>query len=188
MSELAITTPKTIQGTPAPPTPKTRKPRRVATPENIDLLLVEVIEQLTDFIEEKKSPGVRTLQGIRSKLRVVKKDAQRLLSKKNKRGSSGKSTTRTSTLSKTVDVSDEMNQFAGWETESKHSRIDVTRFVYAYIKNNNLQNPSDKRKIIPDDALLALLKLEKGSPEASSLSYFNIQKYLKCVFPKKNLL
>jgi len=182
MSDLTLPKPDpSATNIAVPPPQKTRKPRRVATPENVNNVLTELIDQITDLIEDKKTPGVRTLQSIRSKLRTVSKDTQRLLNKKGKR-STEKKGNRTSTLSKEVPVSDKMIEFAKWEKDSKHSRIEVTRFVYAYIKENDLQNPKDRRKIVLDDTLLELLEMEKDSDEAKTLTYFNIQKYLKCVF------
>ena len=50
----------------------------------------------------------------------------------------------------------------------------MTRLINAYIRENNLQNPADKRKIIPNSALAAIL-----SPSDVPLTYFNLQSRIK---------
>ena len=59
-----------------------------------------------------------------------------------------------------------------------------TSFLNAYIKSHNLQDEKNKRTINPDDKLRALLKVKKGD----SITYFNLQKYMKAHFPKKEEL
>ena len=56
------------------------------------------------------------------------------------------------------------------------SRPDATRGLVKYIKDNNLQNPANRREIRPDATLRALLN---GLEEDAVLTYFNIQKYIK---------
>jgi len=62
------------------------------------------------------------------------------------------------------------------------ARTDVTKFLIKYIKDNNLQNESDKRIIEPDDKLHSLLQV----PDGDILTYFTLQKYMNRHFPKKN--
>jgi upstream activation factor subunit UAF30 len=56
----------------------------------------------------------------------------------------------------------------------------VTRDINAYIRENNLQDPTNGRKINPDAKLSALLKLEK----ADELTYFNLQRFMSPHFAK----
>ena len=55
------------------------------------------------------------------------------------------------------------------------ARTEVTKHLTKYIKANNLQDESDKRKILPDKKLTKLLKLPKGE----QVTYFNLQKWMK---------
>lgn len=85
-------------------------------------------------------------------------------------------------LTKLIPISDELRVFLGVDDPSqKFSRTDVTRAICAYIAINpnkkkksederwyylndgsrNLQDPSDKTKIIPDDKLSKLLRYEE---------------------------
>ena len=59
------------------------------------------------------------------------------------------------------------------------ARTEVTKYLTSYIKDNNLQQPEDKRKINPDKKLSKLLKLTKDD----QVTYFNLQKYMKSHFP-----
>jgi chromatin remodeling complex protein RSC6 len=77
-------------------------------------------------------------------------------------------------------VSEEMCKFMGKPAGSMVARTEVTKFITEYIKNNNLQNPAQKRNILPNDALRSLLKV----PTNEDLTYFNLQKYMKVHFPK----
>ena len=47
----------------------------------------------------------------------------------------------------------------GIEKGEMCARTDVTKFLIKYIKENNLQNESDKRIIEPDDKLQSLLEV-----------------------------
>ena len=69
----------------------------------------------------------------------------------------------------------------GLKKDELVAHVDVTKFVTKYCKDNNLNNPKDKRVLTPDTALQKLLKVESGV----ELTYFNLQKYLKYHFPNK---
>jgi chromatin remodeling complex protein RSC6 len=56
---------------------------------------------------------------------------------------------------------------------TKLARTEVTKFLIQYIKENNLQNPKQKKEIKPDNALLSLLDIKKNEKEP--LTYFNLQ-------------
>lgn len=53
-------------------------------------------------------------------------------------------------FNKPLNLSSELQAVVG---ESKLSRPQVTKKVWEYIKDNNLQNPDDKRNIVADDKL-----------------------------------
>ena len=63
---------------------------------------------------------------------------------------------------------------------SELARTEVTRLLNKYIKDNNLQDPVDRRTIRPDLKLQALLNI-KGDTQ---LKYFNMQSYIKHHFVK----
>ena len=77
-------------------------------------------------------------------------------------------------------ISDELCDFLGKPYGTEMARTEVTKYMTTYIKDNNLQNPSNKRQIVPDDKLLSLLNV----PDSEALTYFNLQKFLKEHFVK----
>lgn len=71
------------------------------------------------------------------------------------------------------------------------SRRDVNKYIHTYIKDNNLQNPENRRQIKPNKALqtiLSPLSNEKNKNGTTDLelgyNYFNLQKYIKHIFLK----
>jgi chromatin remodeling complex protein RSC6 len=78
---------------------------------------------------------------------------------------------------KPVKVSDEMAKFAGWDPAQLKSRIEATKYICQYIKDNNLQNPDDKRKINPDSRLSKLLGYTPSSE--NPLYYYTIQQKIQ---------
>ena len=70
-----------------------------------------------------------------------------------------------------VAVTDELCKFLGKPAGTQMSRSEVTKGVNQYVKDKSLK---DKHDIKPDAALKKLLAL----PEGTSLTYFNLQKFL----------
>ncbi|CAH9069403.1 unnamed protein product [Cuscuta europaea] len=73
-------------------------------------------------------------------------------------------------------LSDALMEFLG-TGESELSRPSVVKRIWDYIKENNLQDPSDKRKIVCDDKLKELFKVD-------TFIGFSVSKLLKDHFTK----
>lgn len=71
-------------------------------------------------------------------------------------------------------LSDELCDFLGVPYGTKLARTEVTKKLTSYIRENNLQNPNNKREINLDSKLRDLLK----TPPGTVVTFFNIQKYL----------
>lgn len=78
-------------------------------------------------------------------------------------------------------ISNELADFVGKPYGSEMARREVTLFLNQYIRENNLQNPSNGRIILADEKLRKLLKLEP----TTELTYFNLQSHMTSLFPKK---
>jgi chromatin remodeling complex protein RSC6 len=78
-------------------------------------------------------------------------------------------------FAKPTPLSDELCTFLGLSQGSELSRTAVTRLLNQYIKDNKLQNPEDKRTILPDDKLKELLRLSGEE----KVTYFNLQSFMK---------
>lgn len=92
--------------------------------------------------------------------------------KKQKVGSSRPGTG----LNAPLQLSDDLANFIG-TGESMLSRSDVVKIMWDYIKENNLQDPSDRRKIICDEKLKNLFQVD-------SFTGFTVSKLLSPHFTK----
>ena len=76
-----------------------------------------------------------------------------------------------------------MCKFLGFEPDTEHSRQEVTATINAFIKENNLQNPENRRFILLEgsDAATRLKALLRDPDQP--VTFFNIQRYLKPHYP-----
>jgi chromatin remodeling complex protein RSC6 len=77
-------------------------------------------------------------------------------------------------------ISNELCNFLGKPSGTEMARTEVTKHLTSYIKEHNLQDQANKRRILPDKALKDLLNLTAED----EVTYFNLQKYMKVHFPK----
>ena len=77
-------------------------------------------------------------------------------------------------------ISDELAKFMGLPAKSQKSQTDVTKFVAQYVKAHGCFDPQFKRRIIPDKALAALLRVK----DSQEVTYLNLQSFLKVHFLK----
>ena len=110
-------------------------------------------------------------KSIQKEFKNLERKQQKAGSKKGKREPSG--------FAKPAVISNELCDFLGKPYGTEMARTEVTKYLTAYIKDHNLQQPEDKRRINPDKKLLKLLKLSKDD----QVTYFNLQKWMKPHFP-----
>ena len=79
-------------------------------------------------------------------------------------------------------VSDELRAFLKLDKDELNSRTQVTRRITEYCKEHNLQKEEDKRTIHPNAALKKLLRTKKDD----TLTFFNLQKFMKVHYPNKD--
>lgn len=79
----------------------------------------------------------------------------------------------TSQFDKKMDISEDMRKFAGWPEGEKHSRVDVTKAIWNYVKTNNLRYEPNKRLFKLDSTLQKLL-----NTDVTELTFPQIQKYV----------
>lgn len=77
-------------------------------------------------------------------------------------------------------ISDELAVFLEKPSGTEMARTEVTRDINKYIRNNNLQDKTNGRRINPDSKLACLLKIK----DSDELTYFNLQRYMSPHFPK----
>ena len=111
--------------------------------------------------------NVRTLQ------KAVEKEVKN--SNRRSKKQSNKPKREPSGFAKPTEISHQLCDFLGKEYGTSMARTEVTKFLTMYIKEHNLQEPADKRKIRPNGKLSKLL----GCGNTDEVTYFNLQKWMK---------
>ena len=132
-------------------------------------------DNLRDALNIIKSLTVQ-VNTLEKRLNRDRKNVQKRLNKKPRRASSG-----LNGFSKPGPVSDDLRKFLNLEKDELIARTGVTKRITQYCQENKLQYEADKRIILPNKALTKLLNIPKGE----TLTYFNLQKYMKIHFPNK---
>jgi chromatin remodeling complex protein RSC6 len=83
-------------------------------------------------------------------------------------------------FAKPTGLSPELCSFLGVDLDTQMSRTEVTGKINAYVKEHDLQNPDNRKEIVPDDSLGKLLNV----PSSETLTYFNLQKFMKVHYKK----
>lgn len=143
-----------------------------ASVEEQSIEFLAKLQQMSSLISSLKTE-FRSLEKKWSReLKSVKKLSSRRKRKAGNRAPSG--------FVKPTRISDELASFLGKEKGSEMARTEVTRGINAYIREQNLQDTSNGRKINPDAKLSSLLKLGKED----ELTYFNLQRFMSPHFAK----
>lgn len=85
-------------------------------------------------------------------------------------------------IAKPVAVSKELTDFLGLEEGHEVSRTHTVKLLNNYVKANGLQNPAKKIEILPDEAMLKLLK---PAADFGPITYFKMCSLLGPHFPKE---
>jgi chromatin remodeling complex protein RSC6 len=139
---------------------------------------VVVLERLQRFATELKDT-VALVKTLQKEFQKVQKSSV----KKSKKSAplAGAKPRTPSGFAKPTKLSDDLCGFLGVASGSEMARTEVTRVINQYIKENKLQDVTDKRTIVPDVKLLSILKLGEGD----KLTYFNLQTYIKHHFHRE---
>lgn len=149
-----------------------------------DVLLADVNKEIEALKEDKvhiKNPialaHIKSCRLISKKLKQLKVASLRMIRKPRPKRQSNAS----SGFLKPVPISEEMAKFTGWDPSELKSRVDVTSFIWKYVKDNGLQNPEDGRQFKPDAKLGSLLSQDTDKP----LMYYNLTSKIQPHFPKQ---
>lgn len=141
--------------------------------------LLELIDIEIDKRSRGKGKGIRILKLVKKRLIKMKKEVPIIVRRRVNR--KGKRDPASNGLTMEMSISDELLEFLGLPEDSTLSRLDGTRAVdvYAHLKENedregmlkwaylnpdckrDLQNPMDRKAIVPDKTLSKLLKYKK---------------------------
>ncbi len=133
-------------------------------------------EQFSDLLSQLST--LRTqVSAVTTQVRVLAKRSERelkqaLKASKKKRKSGNK---EPSGFTKPAQISSELAAFLGKTEGTEMARTEVTKELQKYILSHKLQDPANRRNINPDAKLRKLLGMKKSD----SLTYFNLQKWMK---------
>lgn len=142
-----------------------------ATTENVVKVLTDKIANLTSL---NKEIVVALKQVVKSydKLQKVVDKIQK------KRENARKSP---SGFAKPNKISDELCDFIGVPHGTEKSRTDITRYINNYVKEHSLNKPTNRRIILPDDKLRAILNVKNDE----EVTFFILQRLISHHFPPK---
>jgi len=128
-----------------------------------------ILSTLTTF----KSQITSLQQQLRGLEKVVKRElmvARKAAEKKRQR----KANRKPSGFAKPSAISSELCVFMSKDDGVHVARTEVTQFIIKYIKEHELQNPENRKIIVPDATLKKLLAVN----ENDEVTYFNLQKFM----------
>ena len=175
---------KVAKTEPAPAAPVVAAPvvSEPTSTETTPDLGTPLIDQSSEFLANLQKLSAQ-IAALKSEFRTLEKawsrevkTAQKVSSKRKRKAGNR----APSGFVKPTKISDELASFLGKEKGTEMARTEVTRDINTYIRNNNLQDKENGRKINPDTKLAALLKLKK----TDELTYFNLQRYMSPHFAK----
>ena len=128
-----------------------------------------ILTQLTEW----RSNITLMISDVRKLQEQVTKEIK--VSQKKNRKNKDKPKREPSGFAKPTKISSELCEFLSKPYGTEMARTEVTKYLTTYIKEHELQFQPDKRKIIPDKKLAALL----GVGKKDEVTYFNLQKWMK---------
>jgi len=168
---------------PAPASVKAAKSKTVkkevqetapATPETVEV--PSLSEQFSDLLSQLSTLRSQ-VTSVTAQVRMLAKRSERELKQaqkasKKKRKAGNK---EPSGFTKPAKISSELAAFLGKAEGTEMARTEVTKELQKYILSHKLQDPANRRNINPDAKLRKLLGMKKSD----SLTYFNLQKWMK---------
>jgi upstream activation factor subunit UAF30 len=175
------TTPKTTKSkTPEVDVVLTKTDTPVESTEATDMSTMT--EGFTEFLSKLQALTTQ-IASLKTEFRALEKRSVRELKAAQKANAKRKrkSTNRApSGFVKPTLISNELAGFLNKPLGTEMARTEVTREINGYIREHNLQDKENGRKINPDKKLASLLKIKSGD----ELTYFNLQRYMSPHFAK----
>lgn len=179
---------KTTKAVPAPspapaptPTPATENvvQNTVEPVSTLDSINTRFATMLQELDSQRKAIS-ETIKQVRESHKQIVREVKVLEKRANKRRPRKDGERKPSGFAKETNISNDLAKFLGKPTGTMMSRTQVTKEINAYIKQHKLQDPNQGKIINPDKRLKTLLRV----PTGQELTYFNLQTYMKHLFPK----
>ena len=153
----------------------------VAEPAEKADVTTEINDELADLMKLIQERSALDNQ-IKKRVKNIEKKVARMskIIKSAKKKKSVKSN-KVSGFEKPTPISDELAKFVGEPNGTLMARTAISKKIHEYVKSNDLQDEKNRRIIVPDAKLKKLLKTGPND----TLSYFNLQRFLKVHFKKQ---
>jgi chromatin remodeling complex protein RSC6 len=123
----------------------------------------------------KKQPHQK--QNLLKSLQQLRMDTYRLLRIRN-RSTDGKGRSSNSGFNKPVKVTPDLARFINVEPNEEVTRVLITQKLCSYVKEKELQNPEDRREILPDEELKKLFDVNDANKD-QKLTYYSMQRRIQ---------
>ena len=140
-----------------------------ALSENVVQVLADKIGNLASIVKDIQA-SLKPVLKEHDKLRKIVDRIQK------KRDNARKSP---SGFAKPNKISDELCDFIGVPHGTEKSRTDITRYINAYVKEHDLNKPTNRRIILPDEKLKKILKINNNE----EVTFFILQRLISHHFP-----
>jgi chromatin remodeling complex protein RSC6 len=149
----------------------------MSIPHNLEKMVASMAELNTQMSEMREMFGQleKKTKKLNHVIDMVVKKEQKSTSNKSKRER------KPCGFAVSSKVTPEMCEFMGKENGTLISRIEITKYLNLYIKEQGLENPENKQIIVPDEKLWKILGDEAREEK---ITHFTIQKYLNKHFVK----
>lgn len=157
----------------------------------IEVVVDPMVRQLNIMAELLDTLG-KTSKTLTSEMKILTRDVNkmRIASAKGTKGSKRAKRVvdqdvprKLGALEKPVPITDELADFLGLTKGEMFSRQFITQSINKFVKENDLQNPENRRYILLESEAGLKLKALLRDPD-QPLTFFNIQRYLKVHYPK----
>ena len=159
----------------------------VQTPVETEVVVDPMVRQLSTMAELLDTLA-KTSKSLTVEMKALTKDVNKLRvskasGKRQKRVVNPDTPRKLGALEKPVPISEELTEFLGLTKGEMYSRQQITQNINKFVKDNDLQNPENRRYILLESEAGLKLKSLLRDPD-QPLTFFNIQRYLKVHYPK----
>jgi chromatin remodeling complex protein RSC6 len=143
-------------------------------------------ETLYNSMVEQLNNAYATVKNVKSNLKMLETRHRREIkqSRKNRRrvvNTATPSNKNPSGFNKPGPVPQKIKDLLHLDSAVELPRTQITKLIYGYIKEHNLQKPTDKRVIIPNTEIRNLFGI--SDTDTTEISFYNIQTYIKKLYP-----
>ncbi len=179
-AESAPAQPAPVQESVAPAQPAPAQEPEQSSASSVTDEFTAVLAALSEVQKHVKELTAQ-VKGLQKHVNKEHRDLEKASrGRKKKVGDGDKPKRAPSGFAKPTGLSSELCTFLGVPADTQLARTDVTKQITTYVKEHSLQNPENKKIILPDAKLGGLLNV----PNGETLTYFNLQRYMKVHFQK----